>query len=181
MVQYNTNIIIMSSKSQLFSLDIEGKLLTWCYATFTWLTHCKRLSTTYVVFLVDVVLANFCHTSGQNHTDRLVLVFVWNACHSKNKICTGLNHFPTVNFPFMSSNITEPPTYDRYSKNSGRVSNCRKTTIEQFPAISWCEQGIFWRDCNVCFILDQHAESELHIASSIKQQSTVEKQHIHIS
>ena len=48
----------------------------------------------------------------------------------KEQICTGLNHFPTVNFPFMSSNITETPAYDLRSKKSGRVGNCRKSPIE---------------------------------------------------
>lgn len=75
----------------------------------------------------------------------------------------------------MSINITEPHAYDRHSKKSGRVSNCRKTPIEQFPATSWCEQSIFWCDCGVCFVLDQHDKAELHIACSIKQKSTVEK------
>ena len=41
-----------------------------------------------------------------------------------------------------------------------------------FSAISWWEQVNFqWDDDEVRFVLDQHAELDLHSASSLKQQS----------
>ena len=52
-------------------------------------------------------------------------------------------------------------------------SDCCLTPTQQFSAISWWEQDKFqWDDDDeVCFVLDQHAQSDFYIASSLKQQS----------
>ena len=44
--------------------------------------------------------------------------------------------------------------------------------FSNFSAISWREQVNFqWGDDDVCFVLDQHAELDFYIVSSMKQQS----------
>jgi len=52
------------------------------------------------------------------------------------------------------------------------VSDCCLMPIQHFSAISWREQVNFqWDDDDVRFVLDQHAELDIHSASSLKQQS----------
>ena len=52
------------------------------------------------------------------------------------------------------------------------MSDCCLMPTQQFSAISWREQDKFqWDDDEVCFVLDQHAQSDCYIVSSLKQQS----------
>ena len=52
------------------------------------------------------------------------------------------------------------------------MSDCFLKPIQQFSAISWGEQVNFqWDDDEGRFVLDQHAELDFYVASSLKQQS----------
>jgi hypothetical protein len=52
------------------------------------------------------------------------------------------------------------------------VSGCCLKPTQHFSAISWREQVNFqWNDDEFRFVLDQHAELDIHSASSLKQHS----------
>jgi hypothetical protein len=47
-----------------------------------------------------------------------------------------------------------------------------KREMNNFSSKSWREQAIFWwNDIDVRYVLDQHADFDVYIASSLKQQS----------
>ena len=51
----------------------------------------------------------------------------------------------------------------------GKYVKIAQHQMSNASAVSWREQVTFWRDDDVCFVLDQHI---FHSASSLKNQST---------